>query len=300
MEYGWLNIDKPYGMSSGRAVSIIKRILKCKVGHAGTLDPLATGVLPIAFGEATKTTSYVMDAEKAYSVRIKWGEQRDTDDAEGKIVAVSDARPSEKSIREAIKQYVGHIEQVPPAFSAIRIGGERAYSIARAGKFVELGSRVVCIDDIKLTDIDDSENSASFLVKCKKGVYIRSLARDLGIALGCLGYVASLHRKKVGVFTDDSAVALEDLERVVSEKGLAKVALPLSVVMSGIPCIEVHGKDVEMLKNGRDIRLSNDILNGLCVAENCGMCYLSQAGGVPVAVCEVVDGTARPVRVFNV
>ncbi|SCV61687.1 tRNA pseudouridine synthase B [Anaplasma phagocytophilum] len=300
MKHGWLNIDKPYGVSSGSVVGKLKKMLQCKVGHAGTLDPLATGVLPIAFGEATKTTNYATDTLKSYEVTIQWGEQRDTDDKEGKIIRTSALRPTEHSIKEALQQYVGVIQQIPSTFSAIKVGGMRAYSLSRMGKEVALAPRSVCITEIELLSVDSSSNTADLRITCGKGVYVRAVARDLGITLGCYGYVARLRRTMVGPFTEANIVTLQELETLVGENKLEEAVFPLSIVMSGLPHIEIDVETAKVVKNGRNIRLVDAALNGLYIVENCDMCYLSQAGGVPVAICEVVDGTAKPVRVFNV
>ena len=297
---GWLNIDKPYNMSSGKVVCIIKRILKCKVGHAGTLDPLATGVLPIALGEATKTSMYAVDTVKSYKTTIQWGEQRDTDDAEGKVIAVSDVKPSEESIRASLAKYVGTIRQIPALYSAVKVGGKKAYELARQGKNVELVPRSVSVLGIELVSVDPKKNTADLLVTCKKGVYIRSLARDLGTTLRCFGYVASLRRVRVGPFTEDNSITLRDFEAFVEDNRLHDISYPLDAVMQGIARFEVDENTAKLLKNGQSIRLKDVSLNGLCIAENYDMCYLSQVGGGPVAVCKVVNGTASPVRVFNV
>ncbi|MDB1135666.1 tRNA pseudouridine(55) synthase TruB [Candidatus Anaplasma sp. TIGMIC] len=300
MKFGWLNIDKPCGMSSGKVVHKVKKMLGVKAGHAGTLDPLATGVLPIAFGEATKTTMYATDTVKVYEVTVKWGEQRDTDDAEGEVVCSSSVRPDEQSIRDAIQGYIGVVQQVPATFSAIRVGGTRAYSLSRKGKDIELAPRSVCILSIEFVSMDRERGTADFVVTCKKGVYIRALARDLGITLGCLGYVLKLRRTRVGPFTEHGALTLQRLEELSAEGRVSEAVLPINIFMDGITNIEVDESVGNSIRNGRSIRLRDIASNGLCVEENYDMCYLSQAGGVPVAVCAVVDGTARPVRVFNV
>ncbi|MFV9838903.1 MAG: tRNA pseudouridine(55) synthase TruB [Aaplasma endosymbiont of Hyalomma asiaticum] len=300
MKYGWLNIDKPYNMSSGKVVGIIKKMLKCKVGHAGTLDPLATGVLPIAYGEATKTATYMVDTVKTYKTTFQWGEQRDTDDAAGEVIATSSIKPTEESIREVLSRYIGTIKQIPAVYSAIKIGGKKAYDLARRGKNVALEPRNVCILGIELISVDQEKNTVDLFVTCKKGVYIRSLARDFGAALGCLGYVASLRRTRVGSFTEESAIPLCDFQGYVENSKLDEISFPIDAVMEKIARVEVDEKTAKLLKNGLSIRLDEVSSNGLYIAENYDMCYLSQVGGGPVAVCKVVDGTVSPVRVFNV
>lgn len=209
---GWLIFDKPKGMGSTEAVSKIKWLFKAeKVGHAGTLDPLASGLLPIALGEATKTVPYVMDGTKIYRFTVAWGAQRSTDDLEGEEIATSDKRPLKDDILALLPKYTGVIEQVPPQFSAIKIGGERAYDLARSGETVEIAAREVEIDRLDLVDMPD-DSHAIFEVECGKGTYVRSLARDMGLDLGCYGYIADLRRIEVAPFGEDDLVTLEELE----------------------------------------------------------------------------------------
>lgn len=210
---GWVIFDKPKGMGSTEAVSKIKWLFNAeKAGHAGTLDPLASGMLPIALGEATKTVPYVMDGTKVYRFRVGWGEQRSTDDMEGEVTHRSDKRPSRDEILAVAAQYVGVIEQVPPQFSAIKIDGERAYDLARGGEAVEIPSREVEIDSLDLIAMLD-EHFAEFEVVCSKGTYVRSLARDMGLDLGCYGYIAELRRIEVSPFIEDDLVSLAELEQ---------------------------------------------------------------------------------------
>ena len=203
---GWLVLDKPVGMTSTHAVSVVKRLFAAKrAGHAGTLDPLASGCLPIALGEATKTVPFVMDGRKTYHFTVQWGEERDTDDAEGRVVASSAARPTPDAIRALLPRFTGTIAQVPPRFSALKIEGERAYDLAREGKVVELAARPVDIHRLELVAMPDAEH-AVLAAECGKGTYVRALARDLGRELGCLGHVVALRRTAVGSFTQDRAV----------------------------------------------------------------------------------------------
>ncbi|PLC08592.1 UNVERIFIED_ORG: tRNA pseudouridine synthase B [Anaplasma ovis] len=301
VKYGWLNVDKPLHMSSGSVVGRVKKIFNCKVGHAGTLDPLATGVLPVAVGEATKTIPYAVDGLKSYAVTVQWGSQRSTDDAEGEVIKTSSLRPSADSIREALGQFVGNIRQVPPAFSAVRVRGVRAYRLARRGEAVSLPPKEVCIVSIDLLSADEESNTADFLIVCKKGVYIRSFARDLGASLGCFGYVSFLRRKSVGPFSEENSVTLDRLEALADADVLNEALLPISYVMGdALLRLHVDAEVAEIVKKGQSVSLQRTSLNGLYAAENYDMCYLSRVGGVPVAVCKVVNGTARPVRVFDV
>src|SRR5580692_9187296 len=209
---GWLVLDKPIGMTSTHAVSVVKRLFAAKrAGHAGTLDPLASGCLPIALGEATKTVPFVMDGRKTYHFTVQWGEERDTDDAEGRVVAASAARPDPEAIRALLPRFTGTIAQVPPRFSALKIEGERAYDLAREGKVVELAARPVDIHRLELVAMPDAAHTV-LAAECGKGTYVRALARDLGRELGCLGHVVALRRTAVGSFTEGCAVGLEALQ----------------------------------------------------------------------------------------
>lgn len=216
---GWVILDKPKGMGSTEAVSKIKWLFNAeKAGHAGTLDPLASGMLPIALGEATKTVPYVMDGTKVYQFNVAWGEERNTDDLEGEVTKTSDKRPTKEEILAVLPQYVGVIMQTPPQFSAIKINGNRAYDLAREGEKIEIPAREVEIDSLELIDITP-EGHAVFEIECGKGTYVRSLARDIGRKLGCYGYIAELRRIEVSPFTEDDFVELSELERVAPEKG---------------------------------------------------------------------------------
>ncbi len=216
---GWVILDKPKGMGSTDAVSKIKWLFNAeKAGHAGTLDPLASGMLPIALGEATKTVPYVMDGTKVYQFNVAWGEERNTDDLEGEVTKTSDKRPTKEEILAILPEYVGVIMQTPPQFSAIKINGNRAYDLAREGEKIEIPAREVEIDSLELIDITP-EGHAVFEIECGKGTYVRSLARDIGRKLGCYGYIAELRRIEVSPFTEDDFVELSELERVAPEKG---------------------------------------------------------------------------------
>lgn len=216
---GWVILDKPKGMGSTEAVSKIKWLFNAeKAGHAGTLDPLASGMLPIALGEATKTVPYVMDGTKVYQFNVAWGEERNTDDLEGEVTKTSDKRPTKEEILAVLPEYVGVIMQTPPQFSAIKINGNRAYDLAREGEKIEIPAREVEIDSLELIDIT-TEGHAVFEIECGKGTYVRSLARDIGRKLGCYGYIAELRRIEVSPFTEDDFVELSELERVAPEKG---------------------------------------------------------------------------------
>lgn len=248
--HGWLNIDKPYGMSSSQAIGRVKKIIHpTKIGHAGTLDPLATGVLPLALGEATKTSNYAMNKTKIYQFTIKFGEQTSTDDMEGEVIATSKTLPSEESIKTRIPTFTGVIEQTPPAFSAIKIDGKRAYLLAREGKEVKMKSRNVTIERFTLLRMDDASH-ATFEVVCSKGTYIRSLARDLALALDSVGHVSMLRRTGVGKVLEKNIISLEKLEEIVHNAPpsgdltdyllINKVILPPDIVLDDIPAVRIN------------------------------------------------------------
>ena len=213
--HGWVIVDKPVGMTSTQAVGMVKRLFCARrAGHAGTLDPLASGCLPIALGEATKTVPFVMEGNKSYRFTVRWGEERDTDDAEGRVIETSAARPDAAAISALLPRFVGTIAQVPPRFSAVKIEGERAYDLARDGEVVELDARPVEIHRLELLETPDADH-AVLAAECGKGTYVRALARDIGRALGCFGHVAALRRTAVGPFTEDIATALATLQEAL-------------------------------------------------------------------------------------
>ena len=251
--HGWVVLDKPVGMTSTHAVSVVKRLFSAKrAGHAGTLDPLASGALPIALGEATKTVPFVMDGRKLYRFTVRWGEERDTDDAEGRVVARSDQRPSADAIRALLPSFTGCIQQVPPRYSAIKIEGERAYDLARDGEMVELAARPVEIGRLELVNIPDPDH-AVLEAECGKGTYVRSLARDLGRILGCFGHVSALRRAAVGPFGEETMILLEQLEALchraaAGEASLADALMPVETALDDIPALAVSRADAARLQ----------------------------------------------------
>src|SRR5437667_161527 len=242
--HGWIVLDKPIGMTSTQAVAVVKRLFQAKrAGHAGTLDPLASGGLPIALGEATKTVPFVMDGRKRYRFTVRWGEERDTDDTEGQVVKTSEVRPSAEAIRSLLPQFTGVIEQTPPRYSAIKVQGERAYDLARDGEIVELAPRPVEIHQLTLVEQQDSRHSI-FEAECGKGTYVRALARDMGRILGCLGHICALRRTLVGPFGENDMIPLEQLEalcnRAASGEGsLADALLPVETTAHDRPSPDV-------------------------------------------------------------
>ncbi|MFC0284509.1 tRNA pseudouridine(55) synthase TruB [Camelimonas abortus] len=292
---GWVILDKPVGMTSTHAVAVVKRLFRArKAGHAGTLDPLASGVLPIALGEATKTVPYVMDGRKAYAFTVKWGEETNTDDGEGHVTASSPARPGDDEIVALLPRFTGSILQVPPKFSAIKIDGERAYDRARDGEDVELQPRVVTIDELRL--VRTTEDHALFEAECGKGTYVRAIARDLGRDLGCYGHVAALRRTMVGPFGLEHAVTLQQLEEAAAAAadGLPDAALqPVASALRELPAIAVNRSDAARLARGQSVLLrGHDIPPaGETVAVFCT--------GRLVALADVEAGELHPRRIFN-
>ena len=256
--HGWVVLDKPVGMSSTQAVSVLKRLFQAKrAGHAGTLDPLASGVLPIALGEATKTVPFVMEGRKVYRFTVRWGEERDTDDAEGRVIDRSTERPTAQAIAELLPRFTGQITQVPPRFSAVKIDGERAYDLARDGEVVEMAPRPVEIHRLELIETPDPDH-AKFIAECGKGTYVRALARDLSRALGCLGHVIALRRTAVGPFEDEVAVSLDTLQRFHPDDvgALEEAALlPVESGVAALPALRVSAADAGRLARGQAVLL---------------------------------------------
>jgi tRNA pseudouridine55 synthase len=294
--HGWVVLDKPVGMSSTHAVSVVKRLFQAKrAGHAGTLDPLASGVLPIALGEATKTVSFVMEGRKVYCFTVRWGEERDTDDAEGRITAVSAERPSADAISTALPRFVGQITQVPPQFSAIKIDGERAYDLARDGETVEIAARPVEIHRLELIETADQDH-AKFMAECGKGTYVRALARDLGRLLGCRGHVAALRRTAVGPFGEDAGVSLDAMQRLPPDETAAAeraALLPVEAGLAALPALRVSSADAGRLARGQAV-----LLRGRDAPVMAGWVAVSSQGAL-IALAEVEKGELRPRRIFN-
>jgi tRNA pseudouridine55 synthase len=276
-----------------------------KAGHAGTLDPLATGVLAVALGEATKTVSFAMDGEKLYRFTARWGVATDTDDAEGRAIAHSDIRPSREAILAEIPRYTGEIMQTPPAYSAVKVDGARAYDLAREGEMPELAPRPVLIRHVQLTAQPD-ENSATFEMACGKGSYVRAWVRDLAKSLGTLGHVTELRRLKVGSFAIEGAISLEKLEAFGNSPAALEHLRPIATALDGIPALAVTGPDSVRLRSGSAILLRAPHMAQLAGAGTEGgaklqglTVFLSTAGGEPIALAEVDHGELRPFRVFN-
>ncbi len=297
--HGWVVLDKPVGMTSTHAVAVIKHLYAAKrAGHAGTLDPLASGCLPIALGEATKTVPFVVDSRKTYLFTIRWGEERDTDDAEGRVAATSDIRPDAAAIRALLPRFIGTIEQVPPRFSAVKIDGERAYDLARDGETVELaparGRRSTASNCWK----SRTPTMRYLAAECGKGTYVRSLARDLGRALGALGHVSALRRSRVGPFGEGDMIPLEQVEALchraaAGEGHLADTLLPIETALDDIPALAVSPADAARLARGQAA-----LLRGRDASIFRGMVQVA-SGGQLLAIAEVERGEIVPRRVFN-
>jgi tRNA pseudouridine55 synthase len=296
--HGWVVLDKPVGMTSTHAVAVIKRLFAAKrAGHAGTLDPLASGCLPIALGEATKTVPFVVDGRKTYIFTVRWGQERDTDDAEGRVVQTCANRPEQAAIEALLPRFIGTIEQVPPRFSAIKIDGERAYDLAREGETVEIAARPVTINRLELLEMPDPDH-AVLAAECGKGTYVRALARDLGRALGGFGHVSALRRSRVNPFIEGDMISLERLESLchraaAGEGNLADMLLPVETALDDIPALAVSPADAARLHKGQTV-----LLRGRDAAVIRGTVQVA-SGGQLVAIAEIDRGEIVPKRVFN-
>ncbi len=307
--HGWLVLDKPEGITATRATGAVRRIFDAqKAGHAGTLDPLASGVLPVALGEATKTVPYAMEGRKTYHFTAAWGEARDTDDREGRIVATSSARPEAAAIRAVLPRFTGTIQQRPPAFSAIKVEGERAYDRARAGEDVELAARRVAIHALEFLGAPDPDH-AEFRAVCGKGVYVRSLVRDLAVALGTAGHVAALRREGVGPFTLAHAVPLAKLDEMGHNAlssgapgpaySLLALLRPIETALDDIPALALTGREADRLKQGRPVPVLRSDNRKVVDALAEGATLYAMAEGKPVALLTWDGALAHPLRLFN-
>jgi tRNA pseudouridine55 synthase len=293
---GWLILDKPLGMTSATAVARVRRLFSAKkAGHAGTLDPLATGLLPIALGEATKTVSLVMDGWKTYRFTVQWGSETTTDDAEGMVTNQSAIRPACEDIIALLPRFIGQIDQVPPSFSAILVGGERAYARARQGQDVALVSRSVTVEALELLEARPDE--ADFELRCGKGTYVRAIARDLGRVLGCFGHVTALRRTATGPFTEENMISLEKLEEFshndAGRKAMMTVIRPLRTALDDIPALALSEAESERLRQGQPVVLRS------VGSPREGDIVLVLSNEKPQALAALKDGVLHPKRVFN-
>ena len=302
---GWVNLHKPVGMTSTHALSIVKRALNPqKAGHAGTLDPLASGILPIALGEATKTVPYVQDSIKNYNFTVTWGEQRTTDDAEGTAMSTSDARPSREDIEALLPTFLGDVAQTPPQFSAIKVDGARAYDLARDGEVMELKSRLVYIETLEI--ISHTTDETAFRCICGKGTYVRSLARDMGLKLGCFGYISALERASVGPFTLENAILLDIFQNPDDKPTPEQVLLPLQTALDDIPVLALREQEAARLKNGNVLAfLSKPDLERMTQAgiewgNGNVVTALATFDKKAIAIVEIEGPELHPIRIFNI
>jgi tRNA pseudouridine55 synthase len=304
---GWVCLDKPLELTSTDAVSRVRRLFNAqKAGHAGTLDPLATGILPIALGEATKTVPFLVEAEKVYRFEIAWGETTNTFDREGEVIASSAVRPSIQDVEGILGDFLGEIEQVPPAFSAIKVDGRRSYDLAREGIEVELEARTVVIHEAAVTAARDPDH-VEISIRCGKGTYVRSLVRDIAEDLGACGHVSALRRLAVGPFRAENAIPLEILEDLVHRGARLEALLPVETPLDDIPAMAVTAEDAFRLKQGRPIvllprqvetlktRLKPRIIGG----QDASRTVSAVSDGKIVALCEMRAGKLSPTRVFH-
>ena len=293
--HGWLILDKPLGLGSTSAVGQVRRLFNAeKAGHAGTLDPLASGILPIALGEATQTVPFLQDAGKTYRFTIRWGEATATDDREGAVTATHDHRPTHDAIRAVLADFLGLIDQMPPAYSALKIDGQRAYDLARAGETVELAARPVRIDALTLLGCPDADH-ADFEVRCGKGTYVRSLARDIAARLGTVGHVSALRRCAVGPFDESRAITLDKLLALGHSPGALECLLPIQTALDDIPALAIGQAEADALRRGQPIPWDLTALPGESPAALLLACLDSQA----VALVASDGHWLRPTRVFN-
>jgi tRNA pseudouridine55 synthase len=297
---GWICLDKPYDLTSTHAVGRVRRLFDAqKAGHAGTLDPLATGILPIALGEATKTVPFMMDADKAYRFTIAWGATTTTLDREGAVTARSDVRPTRDQVEAALPAFVGDIQQIPPQFSAIKVDGERAYDLAREGVEVDLKARTVTIHSARVSNVPDPDH-CEIEIECGKGTYVRALVRDLAEALGTCGHVWDLRRTRVGSFGEAQAILLENLEDLVHKSAASEALLPVETALDDIPVLAVTDEEAFRLTQGRPVVLIPRQVEALKARLNPASRTVSaMLGQTIVALCEMRAGRLNPVRVFH-
>lgn len=301
--HGWVILDKPQGMGSTQCVAAVRRIFDAqKAGHAGTLDPMATGILAIALGEATKTVPYAMDADKTYRFTAQWGESRDSDDAEGAPTGTSPNRPTRDQIEAMLPRFTGTLTQVPPVYSAIKVAGARAYDLAREGEAPVLAPRQVEVFEARL--LNSVRDSAEFEIRCGKGTYVRAWVRDIALALGTLGHVTALRRTQLGAWEEKDAVPLDQLTPFMHSPAAFGYLRPLATALDGIPALAVSGSNTVRIRSGNPILIRSDMFarlkDGLGDDELQGqIVFLKQEDGAPLALAEIAEGELRPFRVFE-
>ncbi|MDG2242593.1 MAG: tRNA pseudouridine(55) synthase TruB [Rhodospirillaceae bacterium] len=297
---GWLALDKPHGLTSTQALGKARRLMDAaKAGHGGTLDPLATGILPIAFGDATKTVSFAMDSQKTYHFDVIWGAATTTDDLEGEVTETSDVRPTPECINSELARFIGQVEQIPPQYSAIKVNGQRAYDLARDNQKVDLKPRTVRIDRFEYIDSDLGPDQATFEVDCGKGTYIRALVRDLAISLGTFGHIAALRRVRCGPFDEKMAISLDKLEALGHKAAGSGVLLPVETVLDDIPALALTEEEARRMSHGQSVSLfavaNRTPISGLTP----GAAVQAVCGDRLIALATVADGLVKPVRVLN-
>jgi tRNA pseudouridine55 synthase len=296
--HGWLVIDKPEGITSARAVALIRRATGAKTGHAGTLDPLATGILPLALGEATKTVRFAAAGHKCYRFRIRWGVARETDDREGAITAESPIRPDIAAIEAALPRFTGILQQRPPAYSAIKIAGRRAYALARAGRPPDLPPRRIEIAELCLSGMPDPDH-ADFAAVVGEGTYIRSLARDLAEALGTLGHVVELRRLAVGRFTETQAISLDSALALGHSLAASGHLLPIETVLDDIPALALTATEGARLRQGQRVTPQDERERERLARIDDGVIVRARVDRLLIALARIEDGHLRPVRIIN-
>jgi len=296
---GWIAVDKPQGITAAKVVARVKTAINAaKAGHGGTLDPLATGVLPIALGAATKTVNFAMDGRKTYEFDVLWGERTDTDDSDGSVTEVSDARPAKAEIIEALGGFTGQIEQVPPDYSAVKVNGQRAYDLARNKQPLNLTAKTVTVHEFELITALNSDR-ASFRVHCGKGTYVRALVRDLALALGTLGHITRLRRTRCGPFIENHAISLEKLEALGHKAAASEYLLPVKTVLDDIPALALTAEEARRMTLGQSIALWPVVKRSAVPGLGQGTTVQALCEDKLIAVAEVGNGMVRPVRVLN-
>lgn len=292
--HGWVIVDKPLGLTSTQCLAKVRRLTDAaKAGHGGTLDPLASGVLPIALGEATKTVNWVMTAGKTYRFTVRWGEATETDDTEGAVSDRSDVRPTREAILAMLPSFTGEIMQRPPAYSAIKVDGKRSYDLARKGEVLDLAARPIRIDALRLIDCPDPDH-AVFEVDCGKGAYVRALARDFALFLGTYGHVTALRRTRVGRYAETAAFSLDSLEELCQKDAAQAYLLPIETALDDIPALVLTGPQADRLRHGQPVRIALTAPGLPPEGE-----LLVMADGKPVGLAERLADEVRPLRLFN-
>ena len=296
---GWFIVDKPSGMTSTAVVNEVRRLANAaKAGHGGTLDPLATGVLPVALGEATKTMRYIVDGTKSYRFTLRWGIATDTDDSDGAVIESSTVRPDAAGVRAVLPRYTGEIEQVPPRYSAIKVAGQRAYDLAREGEIFDLEARTVLVESIVLAEMPDADH-AVFEVTCGPGAYMRGLARDIAQSLGTLGHITQLRRTRVGPFREENAISLDELRSFADSAAVLQHMLPVETALDDIPALALTDSEARRLRSGQAVPLLRKMDLQRIAGLNDGDTVLALGRGKPIALTRYAAGEVHPLRVLN-